>query len=129
VIKVASDAKQIYFLAIVKAGGLSFSRSQVSILMNFTCNFFLDSGKLEKSYSYVIAVFADKHGMNIIISNGRTDLKFTLFRLYKNHWIELQELKIRGAFETLSFSVRPTYVPLIISGRFFLFGEAALNPE
>ena len=67
--------------------------------------------------------------MNLIVSNGQTDFKYTLFRLYKNHWIELQELKISDAFETFSFSVRPDYVPLVISGRFFLFGEAALDPE
>jgi hypothetical protein len=67
--------------------------------------------------------------MNVIISGGITDYKYTLFRLYKNHWIELQELKIRHATETYSYSVMPVYMPIIISGRFFFFGEAALDHE
>jgi len=128
--KAASDARLIYFLAIVKAGQLSSSLYQVSYFTKFYLKFsILDSGKLEKSYSSVIAVFADKHGMNVIISDGLADCEYTLFRLYKNHWIKLQELKMSQAFETYSYSVMPVYMPIIISGRFFLFGEAALDPE
>jgi hypothetical protein len=81
------------------------------------------------SCSYVIAVFADKHGMNLIISNGKVDLKYTLYRLYKNHWIELQEVKLIDAFEILATTVMPDYMPLVISGRFFLFGESLLDAE
>ena len=71
----------------------------------------------------VVAVFADKHGMNLIVTDGSTDLSFSLFRLYKNHWIELQAFSINDAFgnDMWQFIDMPSYMPLKISGRFFLF--------
>ena len=88
------------------------------------CKFkFLDSGKIGRTLNQVVAVFADKHGMNLIVTDGTIYHSFSLFRLYKNHWIELQAFTIDDAFATASlwFLEMPTYMPLKISGRFFLF--------
>jgi len=67
--------------------------------------------------------------MNLIVTDGTTDLLFTLFRLYKNHWIELQAFKIADGFDTQYYSTMPEYLSIIISGRFFMFGDTVRGIE